>query len=75
MIGNVVQNSAANTSSLVQAIVNRPRLTISDLSTMLNGSSETDPTKTAYVGFSKPEGINPSTKVFTIENLAELIPA
>lgn len=70
---NTIEGNKLTTSMLFMAIMERKNLTIQDLAALLPGSQ--DASRTAYVGFQKPENLNPGiAKVFTLDNLTALIP-
>lgn len=71
---STVEGNSVTTSMLMKAVVERRNLTIKDLADILPGA--TTPERMAYVGFQKPDNLEAGiSKVFTLDNLTNLIPA
>ncbi|WP_207946111.1 TerD family protein [Actinomadura sp. 7K534] len=81
VVFNRVEGNRVTTSMLVRGIVERRFLTVGHLkdlgiaekTTLWNGTAPDGPV--TYIGLDRPEGLHPDSRVFTPENLGDLIPA
>ncbi|MGW0843923.1 TerD family protein [Streptomyces sp. NPDC002787] len=81
---NRVEENQASVSKLVRAVVEREQLTVRYLIDLMSGGTtapdlwdgERVPDEpVTYIGLERPEGLHPDSRVITLENLRDLIPA
>lgn len=78
---NQVEGNRVTTAMLVRGIVERRYLTIghlaelfaADKSSLWDGRAPGEPV--TYIGLDRPEGLHEDSRVFTLQNLGDLIPA
>ncbi|MFI0238046.1 hypothetical protein [Streptomyces sp. NPDC016845] len=83
--GNRVEENRATVSEVVRAVVERDQLTVAYLADLMSDdatvmhvweSGEPVPDEpVTYIGLERPEGLHPHSRVITLENLRDLIPA
>ncbi|TDC82160.1 TerD family protein [Actinomadura sp. 7K507] len=78
---NRVEGNRVTTSMLVRGIVERRFLTIAYLADLIDAGEmtfwdgEAPDGPVTYIGLERPEGLHEDSRVFTLENLGDLIPA
>ncbi|MER8032209.1 hypothetical protein ABTZ78_24980 [Streptomyces bauhiniae] len=81
---NRVEENQASVSTVVRALVEREQLTVRYLvDLMTDGTAPVEQWDgervpdgpVTYIGFGRPEGLHPDSRVITLENLRDLIPA
>ncbi|MEU6389729.1 hypothetical protein [Streptomyces sp. NPDC046939] len=83
--GNQVEDNQASVSALVRAVVEREQLTVAHLADLMCGegtvvelweSGDAVPDEpVTYIGLERPEGLHPDSRVITLENLRDVVPA
>ncbi|MFD3721808.1 hypothetical protein [Streptomyces sp. NPDC058674] len=81
---NTVEGNRATVATLLRAVVEREQLTVRHLTDLMTGSATTVTAwdgKTVpagpvtYIGLERPAGLHPQSRIVTLENLRDLIPA
>ncbi|MEI5520244.1 TerD family protein [Streptomyces brasiliscabiei] len=82
--GNRVEENQASVSKLVRAVMEREQLTVGYLADLMSGDATVmdlwdggavPDGPVTYIGLERPEGLHPDSRVITLENLRDLIPA
>ncbi|MER5215600.1 TerD family protein [Streptomyces sp. NPDC002838] len=79
---NRVEGNRVSVATLLRGIVEREQLTVRYLTELMAGggaevwdSTSTPDGPVTYIGLERPEGLHPDSRVITLENLRDLIPA
>jgi stress response protein SCP2 len=83
---NRVEENQVSVSKVVRAVVEREQLTIRYLVDLMTGADDTTSVESwdgksvpeepvTYIGLERPEGLHPDSRIITLENLRDLIPA
>ncbi|MGW2520580.1 hypothetical protein ACWC09_26900 [Streptomyces sp. NPDC001617] len=82
---NRVEGNRVSVATLLRSIVEREQLTIRHLTGLMaesgatvtawDGETVPDDVPVTYIGLQRPEGLHPDSRIFTPENLRDLIPA
>ncbi|MEU3984050.1 TerD family protein [Streptomyces sp. NPDC026672] len=81
---NRVEENQVSVSKVVRAVVEREQLTVGYLIDLMSGDTTTvdlwggEPVPdepVTYIGLERPEGLHPDSRIITLENLRDLIPA
>ncbi|TDC66109.1 hypothetical protein E1200_17310 [Actinomadura sp. GC306] len=78
---NQVEGNRVTTATLVRGIAERRFLTVGHLKDLLDTERTTlwdgtaPPGPVTYIGLDRPEGLHPDSRIFTLANLGDLIPA
>lgn len=83
--GNQVEENQASVSKVVRAVVERDQLTVAYLADLMSDEATTvhvwesgapvPDEPVTYIGLERPEGLHPDSRVITLGNLRDLIPA
>ncbi|MFF3737282.1 TerD family protein [Streptomyces sp. NPDC002566] len=81
---NRVEENQASVSKVVRAVVEREQLTVRHLVDLMSDATTTvdlwdggqvPDEPVTYIGLERPEGLHPDSRVITLENLRDVIPA
>ncbi|MGW0707471.1 TerD family protein [Streptomyces sp. NPDC002643] len=84
--GNQVEENQVSVSKVVRAVVEREQLTVNYLVGLMAGGADSTRVEpwdgtcvpdepVTYIGLERPEGLHPDSRIITLENLRDLIPA